>query len=176
MKEARRKLTSYYTFFIVRDPIDRLVSAFRNKFHSNYRGSDVHFKPYARAILRQNRRHISREALARLDDMRFSEFIKYLLSRPPHFNSHWEMYHKLCQPCAIKYDFIGKYETMSQDVSYVLERIGVNISFPQRYQHSTFPKMYLTGTSRADLRKIRELYAMDYELFGYKFHIPDSII
>lgn len=174
-EEASRKLSNYLTVIIVRDPIDRLMSAFRDKFHQNYTGTDAAFKKYAKTILNQFRPNATRKDLTTLNDLRFGEFVKYLLSTPHQFNMHWEMYHKLCQPCAIAYDVIGKFETMSQDVSYVLKKIGLNISFPEKYHQKEHIPDYFRDTSQTDLKEIGELYALDYKLFGYKFHIPDDI-
>ena len=64
------------------------------------------------------------------------DIIKYILSSDHRrLNTHWRMFHRACQPCAVRYDVIGKYETMQSDLDYVLDRLGVKLDFPRKYQH-----------------------------------------
>ena len=48
------------------------------------------------------------------------------------YNEHWETYDKLCHPCGIHYDFIGRFENLETEARYVLEisRLIKNVSFP----------------------------------------------
>ena len=38
-------------------------------------------------------------------------------------NEHWAQYSKLCHFCEINYDFIGKFESLSDDISYILRQL-----------------------------------------------------
>jgi hypothetical protein len=40
------------------------------------------------------------------------------------FNEHWALYASLCQPCLISYDFVGKYETLDDDIDYIMHDLG----------------------------------------------------
>ncbi|XP_065189391.1 carbohydrate sulfotransferase 14-like [Sycon ciliatum] len=75
-EERLRRLKTYYKFMFVRDPLDRLVSAYLDKFHPS--GSDMVLrKKYAPIIVRKYRRPpLSKEQVekARGDDVTFPEF------------------------------------------------------------------------------------------------------
>ena len=56
----------------------------------------------------------------------FDEFVEYLIdpatTRYEPFNGHWRPQFDLCHPCAVRYDFIGHFETIGEDSEYILRR------------------------------------------------------
>ena len=58
--------------------------------------------------------------------MHFDEFLQYLVDpvRTEELNEHWARFAKLCRPCSIKYDFVGKYETINEDADNILRSVG----------------------------------------------------
>uniref|UniRef100_A0A8C0S5G3 Carbohydrate sulfotransferase n=1 Tax=Canis lupus familiaris TaxID=9615 RepID=A0A8C0S5G3_CANLF len=138
--EINHRLKSYMKFLFVREPFERLVSAYRNKFTQKYNTS--FHKRYGTKIIRRQRKNATQEALRRGDDVRFEEFVAYLIDphtqREEPFNEHWQTVHSLCHPCHIHYDLVGKYETLEEDSNYVLRLAGVGsyLKFPT-YAKST---------------------------------------
>ena len=132
-EEVQDRLQSYYKFMFVRNPLERILSAYRNKFTLKY-NKWFHVR-YGVKIVKNFRKNPSDHALMWGDDVSFDEFVQYLLnpkvSSP--LNEHWSQYYKLCSPCIVQYDAIGKYETLDTDVDFVLREIGVRdlINFPQ---------------------------------------------
>ena len=106
-ESMRHKMIENYTKIItVRHPLDRLRSAYYNKF------VQIHFvsnKSYQSGIdaYRANKSDTSK-------DMHFDEFVKFITNNNK-YNSHWNTYNSLCHPCAIKFDFIIHLETMNTD-------------------------------------------------------------
>lgn len=49
-------------------------------------------------------------------------------------NEHWMPVYHLCQPCAVRYDFVGSYERLEADANQVLEwvRAPPHVRFPAR--------------------------------------------
>lgn len=102
----------------------------------------------------------------------FEEFTSYLAKSPANmFNEHWMPINSLCQPCRIKYDFIGKYETLYLDSNYVLKYIGVNdIRFPPSTKNSNTYSLLKSYFSSLPLSRIKELFSIykyDFKLFSY---------
>ena len=99
--------------------------------------------------------------------------------RDRHFNIHWRPQYNLCDPCHIKYDFIGHYETLQHDAEHVLRQItrysnNTHVQFPatdadnpHRNSHDLLRKSY-AKVSRTNIRRLLRLYKKDYEVFGYK--------
>lgn len=109
----------------------------------------------------------------------FRELVKHIIdprTRRP-LDPHWQPFHQLCQPCRIHYDFIGHYETLDDDSRYVLARIGIHddqLPQPSARHNSTgrVAKMFAQLT-KSEIRRLREVYRLDFALFGYSANIPD---
>ncbi|XP_069499487.1 carbohydrate sulfotransferase 11-like isoform X1 [Ambystoma mexicanum] len=173
--EINYRLRNYLKFVFVREPFERLVSAYRNKFTRNY--NTAFHKRYGTKIIQRHRRDPTDEALENGDDVQFEEFLYYLVDpRTQHeepFNEHWERVHSLCHPCIIHYDVIGKYETLAQDANYVLQLIGTHdsVKFPSSSKTTRttdgMTAQYFQNISLFYQRRVFNLYKMDYMLFNY---------
>ncbi|EHB02917.1 Carbohydrate sulfotransferase 13 [Heterocephalus glaber] len=173
--EINKRLRSYLTFLFVREPFERLASAYRNKFARPY--SEAFQRRYGTRIVRRLRPRANPDALARGHDVRFAEFLGYLLDprtrRDEPFNEHWERAHALCHPCRLRYDVVGKFETLTEDASFVLDLVGEpDLRFPMPPR----PKGAAPRDQAARLfqdispfyqRRLFDLYKMDFLLFNY---------
>ncbi|XP_071950696.1 carbohydrate sulfotransferase 14-like isoform X2 [Antedon mediterranea] len=170
-EEIDVKLKTYFKFMFVRDPISRLVSAYRNKFKENI----VAFhKRYGVPIVKKYRRNLV-EGNVKGDDVSFEEFIRYLLDTDTSdMDMHWRPMNELCQPCAVNFDFIGSFEYLSVDANNVLKTIGAesNTFFPQRqqwYKPTTQEKISdeMNSVHLNYLQRFVEKYLVDFIMFGY---------
>ncbi|XP_077618121.1 carbohydrate sulfotransferase 11 [Crocuta crocuta] len=173
--EINHRLKSYMKFLFVREPFERLVSAYRNKFTQKYNTS--FHKRYGTKIIRRQRKNATQEALRRGDDVRFEEFVAYLIDphtqREEPFNEHWQTVHSLCHPCHIHYDLVGKYETLEEDSNYVLRLAGVGsyLKFPT-YAKSTrttdeMTTEFFQNISSEHQTQLYEVYKLDFLMFNY---------
>ncbi|XP_049482166.1 carbohydrate sulfotransferase 11 isoform X2 [Neofelis nebulosa] len=173
--EINHRLKSYMKFLFVREPFERLVSAYRNKFTQKYNTS--FHKRYGTKIIRRQRKNATQEALRRGDDVRFEEFVAYLIDphtqREEPFNEHWQTVHSLCHPCHIRYDLVGKYETLEEDSNYVLRLAGVGsyLKFPT-YAKSTrttdeMTTEFFQNISSEHQTQLYEVYKLDFLMFNY---------
>lgn len=140
----------YYCFAFVRDPLDRLASAFFyldaggcNRFDAAFR--DEHLSVY------------DGDFLAFVDDL--ERHIEHTHFRP---QSWW-----LTSPEGVLLpDFIGRYEALASDFANVAERIGLRTGPLPRLNASRRPATQLCYTERAR-RKVAEIYSADFRLLGY---------
>ncbi|XP_077061040.1 carbohydrate sulfotransferase 12-like [Siphateles boraxobius] len=173
------KLKNYTKFLFVRDPFVRLISAFRNKFAVP---DEYFYTEYASTML-QRYANISsppdsaQEAFAADIRPSFTHFIQYLLDplteKENPFNEHWQQMYRLCHPCQIDYDFVGKLETLDDDTKHLLRILGLDnhIHFPPGYENRTgvdWLRDWFASISIADRRKLYNLYETDFKLFEYE--------
>lgn len=173
--EINHRLKSYMKFLFVREPFERLVSAYRNKFTQKYNTS--FHKRYGTKIIKRQRKNATQEALRKGDDVKFEEFVAYLIDphtqREEPFNEHWQTVYSLCHPCHIHYDLVGKYETLEEDSNYVLQLAGVGsyLKFPT-YAKSTrttdeMTTEFFQNISSEHQTQLYEVYKLDFLMFNY---------
>ena len=173
MEEVDRILQTYFKFVFVREPFERLLSAYLDKFYSG--DPDFH-NNYGREIIKRYRPGGNPEH----KNVTFDEFLNYVLHiGKGYWNEHWQTYDKLCHPCGIQYDFIGKFENLEQEAPYVLEMSGIsrilNISFPEIKPSMTFSKVpfYYSQISKERFYAVLKLFGNDTEMFRYD--LPKSL-
>lgn len=171
--KVRSILQSYYKFLFVREPFERLLSAYKDKFT---RKTNV-WKKYAKKVKRSVglRLGTNSSTIADNGEITFQEFITYLIdvnSKGGRFNEHWRHYDSLCHPCNINFDYIGHYETLEDDAPYVLHKMAVDqfVSFPPVHFTSTKDDLqrYYSKLPREDIIRLQRIYRRDFEMFGYK--------
>ncbi|XP_038052168.1 carbohydrate sulfotransferase 11-like [Patiria miniata] len=169
-------LQDYKKFFYVRHPFVRLVSFYRNKLA----GSQLQWQRFARSIV-QRYRNVAPSgldsAIARgrsNSNVTWEEWIAYLTdpSNLDGFNAHWKEVYKLCSPCRVHYDFIGKLETVDSDSKYMFKLFGLhNATYPSysrsNVSSSDLYEQYFSRVELKDLQRLWEIYKLDFELFGY---------
>ncbi|XP_077463974.1 carbohydrate sulfotransferase 14 [Stigmatopora argus] len=169
----RYRLRHYFKFMFVREPTERLLSAYRNKFGE----IESYQRKYGAEIVKRYRKNRGGEASRRNrgDDVTFAEFVRYLLDEDvERMNEHWMPMYNLCQPCAVRYDFIGSYENLQRDAASVLRAVGAppHVTFPTRqswYKPVTAETLhyYLCGLPQKLLRELLPKYILDFSLFAY---------
>ncbi|TRY95292.1 hypothetical protein DNTS_006747 [Danionella cerebrum] len=180
--EIHQRLNSYFKFFIVRDPFERLVSAFKDKFVKNPRFEPWYKHEIAPAIIRKYRK-IHHDDGKRVG-LQFEDFVRYLGDKTgrQHLDRafgehiiHWLTYTELCAPCDISYNVVGHHETLQLDAPYILKAAGINdqVSYPSipagiTDYNRTKVEQYFTGISHRDISRLYAHYQGDFSLFGYQ--------
>ncbi|XP_037554263.1 carbohydrate sulfotransferase 14 [Nematolebias whitei] len=170
-EEIRYRLMYYFKFMFVREPMERLLSAYRNKFGE----IKSYQKKYGVEIIKRYRKGRAKDPSVTGDDVTFGEFVRYLLDEDvERMNEHWMPMYNLCQPCAISYDFIGSYEHLERDAEHVLQSIKAPpfVHFPDRqtwYKPVTRQTLhyYLCTLPQKLLRELLPKYILDFSLFAY---------
>lgn len=171
-----KRLRSYTKVLFVREPFERLVSAFRDKFES----PNSYYHPvFGRPIISRYRANATRTALRTGAGVTFREFVQYLLDvrRPVGMDIHWEPVSQLCSPCVLKYNFIGKFESLQEDANFLLEGIGAprNLTFPDfkdrnplaERTSSSITQRYFAQLNATERQRAFDFYYMDYLMFNY---------
>lgn len=169
-------LENYHKMIIVRNPFERLLSAYRNKLEGETRSAKYFQNRVGRRIIKAYREHPSNESLEHGHDVTFKEFALFLTNRSEELadvvnNEHWQPITNLCHPCLIKYSLIGKYETLLDDSLLALNTINAShIQFPRLARTSgTAEKLhrYFIQLDLPLIRRLYKLYKHDYRIFNY---------
>ncbi|KAG0725799.1 Carbohydrate sulfotransferase 14 [Chionoecetes opilio] len=158
-----------------RHPLDRLVSAYRDKFHD---GAPM---PSSNSFSQSALKELQRRGERGNVSFTFTEFLTHVLkeqSRDGLKNIHWRNYYRTCSPCALPYDFIMNTETFSEDLKYIVHKLGakeirVDWRFhvaPHNTTTTTSPHYmhYYTNITHALLKRVYHQYKIDFQMFGYE--------
>lgn len=152
---SRGEFEAFYKFTFVRNPWDRLVSAYEFLRQGGRNDRDL---AWARDILEKHRD--------------FEHFVRHWLT-PANCGStlHFiPQYRFLCLPGHREpaVDFIGHYERLADDFRVVRNRLGLtcDLADENRTQSRTDYRDYYSDASR---HRVEEVYGRDIELFGYDF-------
>jgi len=151
-----------YRFSFVRDPIRRVESAYLDKVAT--------MPGWGREQYRANLREQLGLPPAPGEPIGFDQFVtaletQELLALDPHWRPQ---YLNLMHPL-IQYDFIGRIETFAVDLEQVREACGMPV-MPIQTQNAAGaakPTSSLFDGRPDLLRRVRAVYAKDFELYGY---------
>lgn len=133
----------YLKFAFVRNPLDRVVSAWKNKVvEANY---------------------FNFESQAYLEMQEFSNFINWLETQ----NLEKADEHLLPQHLLIDVehlDYLGRFESFDEDFGKLAEKIGLPIEVIERKNPSKKMTIEIEPSTRM---KVEQLYQKDYKLFNY---------
>lgn len=170
-----QRLKTYYKFLFVREPLERLVSAYRDKF-LGYRMYFVkRWGPQIIKKFRKKSKHRKRDIVDE-EIPTITEFFKYVVStKPLKMDMHWMPYKELSQPCAVNYDFIGSFDSVAQDAKRVLHQLQIDdkVEFPQKqsyyynYPNQTSFDYLINQVPKSLLRAVVRKYIKDYDLFSF---------
>jgi chondroitin 4-sulfotransferase 11 len=143
------RFRSYFKFCVVRNPWDRLVSAYH--------------------YLRQG--HPNSPIVGLIQESgSFTDFVKGPLSLPiVQSELHVKPQHVFVvdEHKRLRVDYVGRYERLQHDFNVIARRLGVAATLGKRNRspHSDYRDYY----DRESRRIVSELYRRDIELFGYDF-------
>ena len=61
-----------------------------------------------------------------VNNITFEEFLVYINKTNPNLNEHWRPVHKICSPCHVQFDVVGKMESFAADSDYIHENYGID--------------------------------------------------
>lgn len=180
VKDRAEVLEEYTKLLFVRHPLERILSAFRNKFEGTAATSIQFQKSYGRQIINRFRKKVDGRLINSLDGVTFEEFIKYLMEPAAslqfnHWQSyqeHWEPINGLCNPCSVNYDFIGLFENLVEESNIILKKFSKGIQYPETSRVETASTTnhmtsYYLPLAPEQIKGLEKVFAMDFLLFNY---------
>lgn len=168
-----QKLSKTKKFLVVRHPFERLLSAYRDKLE-HIEGREYYYRRFGRHITYKYRKN-KKENDTRLEPL-FVEFLEFI-AKENYFDEHWVPYHETCMPCDIKYDYILKFESLNEEMSFLLlesglqDLIDIRLEFKNVNHRGATTKSvtenYYKDVPLSLLKKIYSVYETDFKLFFY---------
>ena len=188
--EREKTLTSYFKFVMTRNPLERILSAYRNKLENHPIDRKVTgvFDPAKIEMIKAYRPEVYSqwEESGRTIKVfpTFNEFIRYLDSHSYYeLDAHFRPLQYVCHPCVFKYDFYANLKLMPKEFDRLFEKFNIpNNSFKgQDVAHhdtgSLMPSYYAT-LSEEEKKMVYKFVHQELEFYYYIYpeernmHIP----
>ena len=191
VKKYNKQFDNYTKLLVVRNPIDRAISAY-----NNIRVGLKNLGPekYVYNSLRKAFPKASTN-MGRMDRMSFEEYMTFLTQRQLTKETVFEDRHfspmfQTCDPCRIKYDYFLRLETFADDSAQLYSFLNVSQQFidsvpasmnsavnknplnSQEQNHEKTSKQHLIFKSvpTEEVDMFLKRFAFDFSLFGYKYN------
>ena len=181
--EQIHHLNTYYLFTTIRNPLERLVSGYRDKLE---RVQIAWYEGLQAEILERYRRRdygtwIERNKTYELRPT-FRNFIQYFISNPPDLlDHHFRPFMDVCFPCTIRFNYYLHIESLDKDLTSIAKLMRWNISLNSLEHTVDHPEMstsqFLTTYYVQLPKSIKRLLRtkLHYELeFYYALHPEDK--
>ncbi|XP_066278750.1 carbohydrate sulfotransferase 11-like [Branchiostoma lanceolatum] len=184
-EEASKLLATYKKIIVVRDPLERLASAWLNKFVNmpahvgNFgwvKGLNNRLRSYQDLNPTDKVSELKEERA--LDAKQPVPFRKFLFAVSKHLmeNEHWLSFNRLCLPCQVDYDFIAHTDTLASDVRLFLKKNNMTANediLPKQLprnanEDNVFSDIY-SQVPTEEIISLRETFQEDFNMFGYSF-------
>ena len=154
----------FVSLMFVREPMDRLVSAWKDKIHRPSKDRNLWFNHYTSSMLLFLGRNFgtktitlnnmdiitgkgnidentcpsnAREAWDQGCRVSFKDFIRWIAAGNEATDAHWAPVSECCAVCQAGYDFIGHVEHYNEDIQVVAKLLKIDPSLiPDMYQES----------------------------------------
>jgi len=177
--DREKKLTSYFKFVMTRNPLERILSAYRNKLENHPIDPKVTgvFDPAKIEMIRTYRPEVYSqwEESGRTIKVfpTFNEFIRYLGSHSYYeLDPHFRPLMYVCHPCVFQYDFYANLKLMPEEFDRLFKKFNIpNNSFRNQPGHhdtaSLMPRYYATLSEEEK----KMVYKFIHEELEFYYHI-----
>lgn len=175
-KERDKMLKSFTKFMFVREPFERLLSAYRNCFWGKMKRNDPWWKKFRYGVRKFLVKIGERSINLNADNTTFEELLTYVVElwkQGGNNNIEWHFRPQFgqCHPCLIQYDVIGHYETLQDDSMFVLRKTKLlnKVSVPTWRSTNTraLMRQYYSAVTPLRFSQLKNIYKEDIEAFGY---------
>lgn len=151
----------FFKFTFVRNPYSRLLSCYLDRI------VPMRATPYKELVRKMGK-----------DEgymVSFQDFIQTICSQSNYEqNNHWRLQYADAMCDVINYDFIGKQESFSSDMSLVWQKIYPKVSLPDFSSQNSSPSK--TGSSdkiaqywnESLIQRVNDRYMLDFKTFGFE--------
>ena len=119
----------YFKFVIIRNPFDRIVSAYLDKFAKH-----KFPEPFVQEVISSVRRFLCLEPSTEMS-ITFEQFVDYVAYTPDNkLNDHWRPQTNFL--ASVRFDFVGQFEFMDASIEFLEQKFNIEI-FEDVATHAT---------------------------------------
>ena len=185
--EVYYRLQHYYKLVIVRNPMLRLLSAYRNKvempfnYHNKHHFPDVFKLTMLKSYHKEAFHNWLKAGNFSVDiHPSFSAYIRFLSDHPlDSYNEHFMPLLELCSPCAIQYDFFANFKVLDYDIYAVMDLLGISKQhYPRNIAHpktstAEYAQSYYSTLSSYEKSRLFEQFEAELD-FYYSLYPEDQ--
>ena len=168
-------LKTYTKIITVRDPLERMMSGYKDKLVPHDDGKCPYCEVIGKKIIKYYRKDGPVDKNGRtVTEVEFLQALVGDKNRVDIIGGHWASYNSLCGPCFVRYDYISHLETADEDADNLIKFIfNSTLRLPHHNPGTSKHKhMDVLKNISSELKKqLLQKYQIDMELFGYKW--PD---
>lgn len=140
-----KEYPGYFKFSFVRNPFDRLVSAYKWGMHGWVNSKEETFESFVKSLMKGGRREI-----------------KNLSNQKANHVVPWTTLFNIKD-----FDFIGRFENINDDWNHICKKIGIrkNLPITNKTKHKHYRDYYNEETRKF----VTRFYENDLNVFNYKF-------
>jgi hypothetical protein len=179
-REDLRSL-DYFKYVMVRNPLERLVSAYRSKIERYNLTGALKDTPHYNWARREIFKHLhpiqyriwAKEGMSRPVKISFGDFITYWLQPDLiefKYDDHFMSFLHICQPCRTGFDFYGNFRHFVRDAQVLIDKVGGSSSDLRQgyYSDDTLStdermKLYYSTLSQSQKTDILRKMALELE-------------
>ena len=150
---GKKAFNHYYKFAFVRNPWDRLYSAYRYLKAGGWNDNDQQW---------------AAKNISKFDN--FNNFvINWLTSENIKHHIHFKPQHEfICDRKGnILLDYLAYFETINKDFDKIINKLNLNVQLEKH--NINLGSNYLNIYQPESIERVRQVYSHDIELFGYEF-------
>lgn len=154
---SRKDFDRYFKFTFVRNPWDRLFSAYSFLKKGGINNKDLKWSQINLSKYNSFERFV-------LDYLSETSIYEYI-----HFIPQTHLLSCYGKKLVLPIDYLGFYENLESDFQYVVKRLGKNCTLPYLNKTEGSKLTYQDAYSEDMIEKVRSLYLTDIQEFGYSF-------
>ncbi|CAG7786963.1 unnamed protein product [Allacma fusca] len=172
-KLMQRRMKTTFKFLVVRDPFERILSAYRDKLEDYARDlqfrDGYYYETYGKSMVGTPVDNST------VREPTWTEFVNYLIQTPmKKYDEHWMPITRLCSPCNIHFDAIVRMEKFDEGIKQPLQEVGIDFQIGWAHKTGTSHKdvvdSYFRNLTSSQVHRLYQKYKKDFILFGYSPH------
>jgi len=165
---------NFYTFSFTRNPYTRLKSAYNDKLK---RYAEIVMPELVDEMARRegglSKKQFQQELMQRIT---FKQFAEGVCGEHLYGDQHWVPQYDRLRPDLCHYDSVGKLENYKNDLTAILEEIGISQKnqpeFPTRLNAAPDSRLITDYYDDDLIRMVSISYRKDFDAFGYNTSLP----